>query len=354
MQAEVAGPAKFIFWEGESIRMGEQIDKTDRHILEELSIDSRALLTKLAKKIRTSKQTLQYRMQRMEKDGVVNAYITYVDWSRIGYMRREMLVKHAPMGESLYKGIIETCMRQGGVHITRCDGEWNMLVGYLGASNKELYEKANEIRRAFGSHMIETRAATLVDVYVKSMQKYDNENESGEVVGVLGAAEKRYALDDKDRLVLGALAVNARAPYAQIAEMTGLAPETVRFRIKRLEKEKVIVSYGVSINPELDGFNHFMILVRLSDPQNERIEKFIKYLLAIPKVRRVARVISTVDLIYEARFSDERELRETKARIERDYGDMIHSQTVLRLYGENLFAFFPPLRRDKAGKKQGN
>lgn len=331
--------------------MGEQIDKTDRHILEELSIDSRAVLTRLAKKIRTSKQTLQYRMQRMEKEGVISAYITYVDWSRIGCMRREMLIKHAPMGESLYKGIIETCLKHGGVHITRCDGEWNMLVGYLAQNNRDLYEKGNEIRRAFGSHMIESRAATLVDVHVKAMQKYDNENESGKVLGVLGSAQKKYALDEKDKLVLGALAVNARSPYAQIAEMTGLAPETVRFRIKRLEKEKVIVSYGVSINPELDSLHHFMVLVRLSDPQNERIEKLIKYLLAIPKVRRVSRVISTVDLIYEARFADERELREARAKIEKDYGDMIHSQTVLRLYGENLFAFYPPLRQKAEGKK---
>ncbi|HQT44521.1 MAG TPA: AsnC family transcriptional regulator [Candidatus Micrarchaeota archaeon] len=330
--------------------MGGRLDIIDRHILEELSINSRMLATKLAKKNRLSKQALQYRMQRMESEGVVNAYITYVDWAKLGFIRCQMIIKHSPISDESYAKIMEKCRAEGAVHITRCDGEWNMLVGYLARTHREIYEKSNRIRQAFGAHMLHWRTATIVDVSVKSMPSYFNEKDSGMLIGTLGKEGALYNADEKDILILKALATDARAPYAKLAAATRLPPETVRFRMKRLEKEKAIMSYGVSINPELEGFNHFMVLVRFSNPDNKKIDELIKFLLSIPKTRRVARLVSTVDLMYEVRAKDEKEIRAIKDSVDAKFEDIIQAQNVLRMYGENLFAFFPPLAKAKRKK----
>lgn len=61
---------------------------------------------------------------------------------------------------------------------------------------------------------------------------------------------KKNCLDGVDRHILSLLQKNARIPNAEIARQVGKAPSAVLERIRKLEKNGVILGYETRINPK--------------------------------------------------------------------------------------------------------
>lgn len=61
------------------------IDETDEKILRELLRDSQQSHRKIARRIGVSLGTVVSRKRRMEKDGVIKAYVAQLDYEKLGY-----------------------------------------------------------------------------------------------------------------------------------------------------------------------------------------------------------------------------------------------------------------------------
>src|SRR3989338_5613004 len=62
-----------------------KLDSYDRKILFELDKNARITTTEIGKKIRKSKQFVDYRIKRLEEESILSGYITVIDYSRLGY-----------------------------------------------------------------------------------------------------------------------------------------------------------------------------------------------------------------------------------------------------------------------------
>ena len=65
--------------------MNMKFDYYDKKILFELDKDARITTSSLAKKIRKSKQFVDYRIKRLEQEKIISGYISVIDYSRLGY-----------------------------------------------------------------------------------------------------------------------------------------------------------------------------------------------------------------------------------------------------------------------------
>ncbi len=63
----------------------ERIDKFDKKIIEELSLDSRSSLRDIGKKVKLSASSVRNRMARLKELGVIRRYTVDVDWRKMGY-----------------------------------------------------------------------------------------------------------------------------------------------------------------------------------------------------------------------------------------------------------------------------
>lgn len=76
-----------------------------------------------------------------------------------------------------------------------------------------------------------------------------------------------YMIDEKDRIIIEMLMKNARTPLTEIARKLGITDVAVKKRIKRLEKEGIILGYGLKINPTRIGYQSIAILGLDVDPE---------------------------------------------------------------------------------------
>lgn len=93
-------------------------------------------------------------------------------------------------------------------------------------------------------------------------------------------------LDTIDRKILSLLQQNARMSNLAIARSVELAPSAVLKRIRRLEKEKVILSYEARINPTAVNLGMGCFVKIHSDEKTGTVE-IGKKIAAMPEVQEV-------------------------------------------------------------------
>ena len=104
-----------------------------------------------------------------------------------------------------------------------------------------------------------------------------------------------HPLDATDRALLALLRENARAPTADLARKLKLSRTTVQSRLGRLERERVIAGYTVTVSPEAEaGQVRAHILITLEPRKSLAIETALR---RIPEVRTLHSVSGPFDLI---------------------------------------------------------
>jgi DNA-binding Lrp family transcriptional regulator len=120
-------------------------------------------------------------------------------------------------------------------------------------------------------------------------------------------------MDSIDERLISALRDNGRASTAQLARLVGRSRTSVQSRIERLEKEGVIVGYGVRLAPEQDlGAVRAHVMIKVGPKESRGVTAALR---AIGQVRVLHSVSGDVDLIAVAATASVAEMDEVIDRI---------------------------------------
>ncbi len=109
---------------------------------------------------------------------------------------------------------------------------------------------------------------------------------------------KKEKLDKKDKAILEALQKNARASISTISRKTGIPRDSVNYRIKRMEKLKVIRFHHTLINPAKIGYPLYTgVQLKLYNFDDETEKDFVNYLMANPNVVYVSKTSGKWDFM---------------------------------------------------------
>jgi len=101
---------------------------------------------------------------------------------------------------------------------------------------------------------------------------------------------EKVKLDSKDKRILEQLQKNARLSIAQISKNTKLPRDVVVYRIKKLEKLKVIRAHHTLLNPQKLGYPLYVyVLFSCYNASPEKERKFVNYLTSHKQIIYVAK-----------------------------------------------------------------
>lgn len=119
----------------------------------------------------------------------------------------------------------------------------------------------------------------------------------------------KISLDGKDKKILEVLQKDARLPVSKIAKKVQMPADSVKYRIKRLEKIGVIRFYHAVLNFALLGNPMYSYTLFSFFSINEDEEKqFINFLTSEPKVTWVSKISGKWDFIIGTCTKDFKEL----------------------------------------------
>ena len=117
-------------------------------------------------------------------------------------------------------------------------------------------------------------------------------------------------LDKIDRKILDILQKNGRIAMTDLAEKVGLSATPCTERVRRLERDGVILGYHAQVSPQALGKNLLVFVeIKLSAKSGEVFERVKKEMLFVPEVMECHLVSGDFDYLIKARIGEMGEYR---------------------------------------------
>lgn len=112
-------------------------------------------------------------------------------------------------------------------------------------------------------------------------------------------------LDKTDRKILKLLQENGRITNSELAQRIGLTPTPTMERVRRLEREGIIVGYRAVVDPEKVGRGQTVFIhVTLREHRKEMIDSFLKAVRMMPEVQACYHTTGSSDYMLKVSVRD--------------------------------------------------
>jgi DNA-binding Lrp family transcriptional regulator len=267
-----------------------KIDKKDLKLIYHLLINSRKPFSVLGKKLRLSRKVVEYRINRLEKEGVILNYPTVIQTTTLGWGLCRFYYTFQFVSPEQKKEIIEYFINSDIVTlVAELEGCYDLQVNVYVTSLRTFKHPSKY-------HNLFLKYTSFYDQTQKKFRKYFDEqtmtvyNKNDLFSPIIFLSDKNLKptyttrspsfkevqIDELDYEILKKLAVNARIPTVKLAKELNVTTTTVKSRIKRLIDEKVIMEFSARIDASKTEFRVYNIEINLKD--YEKKYKIIEYL----------------------------------------------------------------------------
>jgi Lrp/AsnC family leucine-responsive transcriptional regulator len=296
-----------------------KLDLKDRKILYNLDLNCRQSNAQIGKKVGLSKEVVNYRIKRMEEEGVINGYYTCIDSYKLGYYFYRFYINFQYVSSDLKKEIINHFVEYKNIStISSAKTTYDLIVVLWVDNINEFYDFWEKTLVKYGDYFAEQKFSLYIKGYgyPTSILLEENEILNRKEIETFGIT-KKYTIDKTDYDLLNLLALNARKLTIELAKHIKSSSQTVTYRMNTLVKKGIIQSFRVIINNEKIGFVRIKADIYLKE-HGKRYE-LIKYIKSLPNLRYFSSSIGLCDLELEFLVKDIDELTNILEKIDRKH-----------------------------------
>lgn len=318
------------------------LDVKDRKILYHLSQDARQGYTQLAKKVALSKNAVKYRVERLREEGVITNFVCSINFGAIGFDTFAMLLK---FNSDIYveKGIVNYFKEhEFADSVEILSGDWDMFVEFVIKDLNHVHEIANNIINKFGdglncyetffSHDFIKVDSVLSDIY-KGLSLQVPEKKDRIV--------KECKIDLIDKKILNLIAINSDLTFPEIADKLGLTLDVVRYRMKNLIKNEVILDFFPKVSMIKLGYSQYLGLIRLKDLSKERLRAIKQKIRMNKNINYSFFDVLSSNLVFICAFNSGEQADSLFRGLRSEFRDIIEKQNYLIIKEQVLFNLFP-------------
>lgn len=282
-----------------------KLDLKNKKILFELDFNARQSNAEIAKKVSLSKQSVDYRVNNLITNKIILGFYPVLDNVKLGYIYCRIFLKLQNLTKDKENKIITELKNEKRIKwLLKSEGSYDILFATWMKSLDEFKQFVRDIISRYSLYIKEEKESIGIGVIHYQYRFLLGTEKTKKVV--FEETPVRIELDKLDKQILKVLCENARAPLVEMANKSKTSPKVLAYRIKKLEKDGVILGYRPLINHSLLGYSHYKILFRLMNVTKEEFDAFRRYLENHPKVIYIVDEVGICDIDVEAMFESER------------------------------------------------
>jgi len=323
--------------------MEVKLDMKDRRLLYELDLNARQSFSELGRKVRLNKNTVQYRISRLQKEGVIKRFSTLVDTAKLGYLIFRVFLRFQNITQEREREIIQYLVNHPKVGwIVSVEGNWDLNLMIWVRDHYEFEKFWNEFKFKFEENIVNKWISLFLRLHFYARPYLINkEIDETHPIVLYEKPKERVEVDEKDITILKTLAEDSRVPILEISKRAGLSVGMVKHRIKKLKQEGVIKAYRPMIDLEKIGYRYYKVHFDLKNITEESWEMIKSFCHLHPNILDLNELINGADLELDVQVHDDIELRNFISNMRAKFRDFIRDYEVLHYYKEHKFVFFP-------------
>lgn len=297
-----------------------KIDLIDKKLLCELDLNCRTPVSRIAKKLKISRNVANYRIKNLEKQGIITNYICSLNLGLLGYKTYKIFFKIQTSKKEEEKEFVKKLLEsKEALHVIKTEGSFDYSVTIAVKTIKELDEFLMQVKSEFKelikdysvSIVVYSRIFKLSKLLLGEKEAVKFEKYSGE--------DEKIEIDEKDKKILKQLSQNANLSVIELSEKTKLSLDVVKYRLKLLNK--IVNSYRVMLNFSKLGYYHYVIMLKMKQATKEDEEKLVSWCSFKKNVLFCTKRIGYSDFEVNAAITDINDLNNFLVELREKFGN---------------------------------
>ena len=133
--------------------------------------------------------------------------------------------------------------------------------------------------------------------------------------------KERYSIDEKDKIILKMMSQDARVKIVDIAEKIKLTPEAVLYRLRKLERDRIILGSRMFFDANKLGYYLADVLLEIKPFSSSIQEKIKKFARGNNKINHVFFLFNQPNCLMQIIFRSQKELQDAIKEIKNIFQD---------------------------------
>jgi Lrp/AsnC family leucine-responsive transcriptional regulator len=318
------------------------LDKKDTLLIEFLESNCRITNSEIAKRLNISKQNVEYRIKKLELQGIIKGYYPVINFGKLGYyyIRITFSLQHAldTKSQELFQYLKEKKEFFWVFHIS---GHGDIGAALLVKDLDDYKEHINELYQEFGEYIsnLEETIVTSLNYYSYS---YSKESTKQLLCTQKTPKKEIENLDKTDEMIFKTLCSDKRLSVVEIAHQLDLTSKIVSYRIKKMVENKVILAFRAIIDYKKLGLEYYKLFIKLNSYDSLKVKELKTFLAQHKSVLYEIEAIGISDKIdIEVLVQSHNALLEFQDELRREFPELIVSFDTL-IFRENIKTSYLP------------
>jgi len=272
------------------------LDVKDRKILAQLDTDARQSFNQIGKKVGLSKEVIKYRIDRLQEQDIIVRFHTVVNYFKLGVVKFKLYLRLTNANKEKLEEIAQYFFKNHSTEwVVLTTGRWDLMAGFMVHNVNEFDEEVQKALNLFSSHIQEKAVTTTLHVAHETRGFLQKGQYKKTKVIYHTSKDPQEKIDETDEEILRIITNNARMPVTEIAQKVHTTPRVVQYRLRELERKKIILAYKAHLNPRAMGRIFCKAIIYLSTATEQRVKSFIGYASSLPGAVWPQRVMGAWD-----------------------------------------------------------
>jgi DNA-binding Lrp family transcriptional regulator len=309
-----------------------ELDNLDRKIIAELDTDSRQAITTLSKKLHRARNVIEYRIKKLQEEGIIKNFVTLLDASKLGLNVWNVYLEFQDISSSVEDKMITYLKKNKKVWwVAQTAGKWNLIYSIFIKDVKELYETINKFNMEFGKYILNQALVAHVEAEIYS-RSYLIEKPS---VGASWSKDNKVEkINELDKKILRELSTNSRISSVELADKLNSTERIIIYRIKDLLKRKIITRFRLQLDTARYGYHFYKAIIHLKNFEEKQDKLLKEYCRNLGNIFHYEKKIGPWMLEIEMDAESYEKANELMKKMKEDFADYIKSYELILITRE--------------------
>jgi DNA-binding Lrp family transcriptional regulator len=316
-----------------------KIDNKDKEILRLLNENARLTSKYIGAATNISREVTDYRIKRLIKNKLISGFITVVNDAKLGfetYLLLLQLQNYTPEDENRILNFLKD--HPYSKWVLKSSGDWDIQTTFVVKNKYHLASIINEVDAFCGKNLRKYDLSIVVNLLVPEnlsfmLEKPDKKFTLKDLPPVEKFDSEIVTIDSKDKHLLKALAIDARAPIVKISQEINLSADATNIRMKKLKKMGIIKKFQTVVDLSTLNYLLYSVFIKTSNYSEKRETQVRTFLYSLPNITFAERIIGAWDLRLQLSCANPQEFETILQKIREFLGvDMKYYNFVLMIH----------------------
>ena len=281
-----------------------ELKEQDFKIISYLYHNDREPVSKIAKSCKLTRDQVEYKLNKYISSGLIVKFHTIFNYKKLGYDCYAIILIKANH-ESLKELELTLEKNKNLISYGKAFGKYDLYINSIFKDEKELSNYISDLITKYNISDYIVVKPYFGELYPLKFFRTSEKNN----FPLVNESEEKIKLDEKEKQILKALEKDGRMKIIDIAKETKMSSELILYKLKKLQKEKVILGSKIQIDLKKLGYSFSALLMNIHGLSNSNKEKLKKFTRDSKNIISIALSVTQPNCIIQLFHKDNQDIK---------------------------------------------